>query len=414
MSGIAGFWNLDRQPLDRAVLGRMGATIQHRGPDGLTSWVKGAIGMSYAKFCTTPESCNEVQPWTDENEEICVTLDGRVDNRGELAAELKAVGTHLRCDTDAELVLRAYQRWGEHCAAKIIGDFAFVVWDNRLQRLFSARDVAGIKPFYYFTNASVFVWGSDLNVVLAHPAVPKKPNEGMIAEYLAARITSCEETLYQDIFRLPPAHSLVVREDKTAKRRYWDVDSAHQLNYSSDEQYQEHFLEIFTKAANCALRSSNPVGISFSGGVDSSLLLGVVASLRIKGLARNDRIEALSLIFPGKDCDESDYISEVTGKWEMHAHLVHPSIWDKDEYARNVQKYLDFGDYPNGAMGDSLRIAARKKNIRVILAGNGGDEWFAGTNYHYADLLRNFRVKELLHRAKFDSEQRGLKRRSDR
>jgi len=145
MSGIAGIFNLDGRPADASLLRRMVDAIAHRGPDGSGVWIAGSVGLGHRMLRTTPESAVEKQPLTDESATLSLTFDGRVDNREEISSLLSSHGWKLRDQTDAEIILRAYQCWGEECAGKIVGDFAFVVWDGKKQQLFCVRDVVGLR-----------------------------------------------------------------------------------------------------------------------------------------------------------------------------------------------------------------------------------------------------------------------------
>ncbi len=209
MSGIAALYNLDGRPVEPALLRRMTDVIAHRGPDGAGVLTDGAVGLGHRMLRTTPESLGERQPLTDETGEFAITFDGRIDNRDELLAGLRAAGARLEAGTDAELVLRAYQAWGEDSPRRLLGDFAFVIWDKRQRRLFCARDQLGVKPFYYQRDERTFRCGSELHQLLQDPAVKREPNEGMVGEYLATVVTTLEETLYRGVFRLPPGHLLV-------------------------------------------------------------------------------------------------------------------------------------------------------------------------------------------------------------
>ena len=243
MSGISAIYNLDGRPIDRELLRRMNDVIAHRGPDGGGLFVDGPVGLGHQMLRTTPESVNEAQPLADETGDIVLTLDGRVDNREELKAALQAKDAVLRTDTDAELVLRAYQLWGEACARRIIGDFAFVIWDKRERRLVAARDPLGIRPFYYYLDDKTLRCGSELRQILKDTTIRREPNEGMVAEYLSAYIVNTEDTLYRGIFRLPPCHLLVVRPGASVRKiRYWDIDPGVEIRYRTDEQYAERFL----------------------------------------------------------------------------------------------------------------------------------------------------------------------------
>jgi len=407
MSGLIGIWNLDGQPIDPWLVRMMTDAIAHRGPDGSGHWTDQSVALGHRMLYTTAESLRETQPLADETNTLCLALDGRVDNREEIKAALAARGVTLRTDTDAELVLKAYECWGGDCPKHILGDFAFVIWDGWNQRLFCARDPMGSKPFYYYMDAHVFLCASELQPILAHPAVERKCNDGMVGEYLANAIISQEETLYRAIFRLPPAHSLLVRSGRLWKERYWGIDPTKTVVYKTDREYADHFRELFQESVRCRLRSHGPVGSYLSGGLDSSSVVGMAQHVYRQGASADFGFETFSLIFPGWGCDESAYIHDVGQMWGVPSHTVRPPLQDRAYFADCAQQSQDFPGYPNGTMGNSLRVAARARGIRVLLTGGGGDEWLTGSLQHAADLLRKFRMRSMLHRIGSDS---GLSR----
>lgn len=403
MSGIAGVYNLDGRPADRALLVRMTDAIAHRGPDDGGYWTNGPIALGHRMLHTTPEALHERQPLTDETGELCLTMDGRVDNREELKAALEGRGFRLRTDTDAEIVLRAYECWGEECPGRILGDFAFAVWDGRKRQLFCARDAIGSKPFYYYTDGRIFLFGSELCQILEAPTVRREPNEGMIGEYLAVEITNLEETLYLGILRLPAAHFLILRQGHTRKQRYWDIDPGKEIRHRTDDEYAEHFLEIFKEAVRCQLRSHRPVGAYLSGGLDSSSVVGMVALLSRGGEFADLKFETFSLLFPGLACDEATYIREVVRMWGIRSNTVCSDGAQAYPFAEDVRRYLDFPGAPNGAMHDPLMGLAQKRGFGVLLSGVGGDEWFSEGSAHYPELLRSFRIREFIRRIRWES-----------
>ena len=309
----------------------------------------------------------------------------------------------LRTDTDAELVLRAYESWDETCPEHIIGDFAFVIWDRRKKRLFCARDILGMKPFYYYSDDRTFLCGSEPQQLFADPTIRREPNEGMIGEYLARAITDQEETLYRGVFRLPPAHLLIVQPGRLRKARYWDIDAARKIRYGTDAEYAEHFSAIFKEAVRCRLRSYGRVGAYLSGGLDSSAVVGLVQSLYREGALADSGFETFSMLFPGLPCDESPYIRDVVQMWGIKPNAVYPKESDGARYATQVRRHHDFPNYPNGSMSDCLKALAQAKGFRVLLTGLGGDDWLIGSFCHYADLLRRFRIVALIQQARFDS-----------
>jgi asparagine synthase (glutamine-hydrolysing) len=186
MSGVAGILHFDGRPVQQGLVDAMTAAMAARGPDGVRHFVRGSAALGHCMLRTTPESLEERQPLTNEDESLVLVMDGRVDNWRELRAGLLSRGVALRTRSDAELVLRAYETWGDECIDRVDGDFALVIWDERRRRAFCARDRLGNKPFHYHWDGSTLAFASELHPILALPWVRREPNEGMLAEFLAA------------------------------------------------------------------------------------------------------------------------------------------------------------------------------------------------------------------------------------
>ncbi len=395
MSGIIGIYHQDGCSVNHESLALMADASRHRGLDEAGFWVQDFVGLAHQMLHTTPESLMERQPLFDQSGELCLVMDGRVDNREQLIEELLNKGFYLRSETDAEIILQAYQCWGEECPAKIIGDFALVIWDGRKRQLFCARDIFGTRPFYYWSNRRTFLFGSELRQILVNKIVPQQPNEGMIGEFLTDAVTNNEETLYQDIYRLPPAHCLIVTADRIQKIKYWKPPDGKEIYYRRDEEYSEHFLDIFTQALRACLRSHRPVGAHLSGGLDSSSVVGLAQSMFGNGQLAENNFETFSLIFPGLECDESEYIQSVVEMWKLKNTLVNASRNNFNE-AQFRSGISNFPSPPNGRVLDPIKSLASGKGIRVLLTGVGGDEWLAGSYFHTADLLQQGRIVKLL------------------
>ena len=391
-----GIYNLDGRPVDEDLLVCMNNALAHRGPHGTGHWTSGPVGMGHQMFCTTPEAELEKQPLTDENRRYCLTLDGRVDNRKELKTELSSKGVRLRNESDAELVLAAYIQWGQSCAAKIIGDFAFVIWDGKKKELYCTRDHLGIRPLYYFCDGTRFLWGSELHQFFIDKTVPRKPNEGRIGEFLTAWPRFTDETLFDGIFRVPSRHYLIVNEKGVRKCRYWDFDPDHEIRYNDDNEYAEHFLTLYKEAVRCRLRCNCPAGSDLSGGLDSSSIVSIVQMLRNDGVVNLDRFETFSDIFPGMDCDESQYIDDVVTKWGVKSNKHFFEVPSPQKYAEEARRSLDIPDVPNGFLRLTTKPWANTAGIKVMLTGDGGDDLISGSNYYYADLLQRWHPSEFL------------------
>jgi asparagine synthase (glutamine-hydrolysing) len=402
MSGLAGIYHLDGRPINPSFLNRMTARVSHRGPDASNCWINGPIGIGHAMLCTTPESLIERQPWPDESGTLCLALDGRIDNREDLLRIFTAAGIHLRALTDAELVLRAYQLWGEHCPEHLIGDFALAIWDKRRQRLFCARDILGLKPFYYCLRGTSFYWASEIAPLFESDAVPRHPNEAMIAEFLSGMVVTNAETLYEGISRLEPAHSLIIGPDRIKTRRYWTIDPDRRIAYTNDDDYAQHFLELFEKAVRCRLRSHTPIGLELSGGVDSSSIVSFLQTAAHSHPYGGHLFHIFSLVFPGLPCDEEPFIDSVVARSPFRSHRLSPGTPTLADFLEEVHRYHDFPDHPNGVMNVPLRALAQQQGCRVLFTGSGGDEWLTGSFFHYADLIRTLKFRSLLRRLRTD------------
>ncbi len=395
MSGIVGIYNLDGRPVDRADLTAMTMAIAHRGPDGAGQWVDGPIGLGHRMLRTTPEAVGESQPLLDDTGALCLTLDGRVDNREELLAALGPSSRGPGQDSDAALILRAYRQWGQGMAERIVGDFALALWDARRQELFFVRDFLGKRSFYYHLDRRKIRFASEPQAVLLDPSIPREPNEGMIGELLARRLTSTSETLFKHLLRLPPAHAMTVSPTGVRVRRYWSWDPDRNLGHQSDAEYAEGFLELFEQAVRVRLRSTGPVAAELSGGLDSSSVVSMVESLRA-GSSLALPFATYSMVFPGRKCDESHFIDSVVSRWGTDSYRVTPGPVDAGPYEAQVARYLDLSDYPNGMMGHTHLRLATEHGSRVILTGQGGDEWLEGSYCSPADLLAGFRIRALI------------------
>ena len=196
MSGIAGIIHFDGRPVEPGQVEAMTAAMHTRGPDGIHHWRRGNVALGQCMLRTTPESLEETQPLTNEDESLVLVMDGRVDNWEELRRELLGKGAKLRTRADAELVLRAYEVWGRDCLTHIDGDFALLIWNARQQEAFCARDRMGSKPFQYQWNGKTLVFSSELRPIIDSQLVPKSINQFVLAEYLAAEWYSRDETLW--------------------------------------------------------------------------------------------------------------------------------------------------------------------------------------------------------------------------
>lgn len=396
MSGIACIIHFDGRPVEPGEMERMTASMAHRGPDGIRHWVKGNVALGHCQMCTTPESLKETQPWANEDESLVLVMDGRVDNWEELRAELLGRGVRLRNQSDAELVLRAYEEWGEDCLQHIDGDYGLLIWDARRRRTFCARDRMAVKPLQYHWNGRSLVVASELHAMFELPWVPRRINDGMMAEYIADEWHSRTETLWEEILRLEPAHWMFAAGEDPKPRRYWAPETMPELVYKRDEEYIEHYRALLFDMVRRTSRSHAPLAYEVSGGLDSSALFAVANELRKQGRLCAPGFEGYTLDFEGQgDADEMEYARAVAKHVGVAVHEVAPSYPDYEWFKAWAEKYAEVPPYPNGIMSLGLHELARSRGARVLFTGVGGDEWLGGSFEYYGEELRAGRWGEL-------------------
>src|SRR5256885_912623 len=268
MSGISGIWNLDGKPLSQDLLKRVGDSLQHRGPDDSSNWYSGSIGLSANLLKVTAESANETQPVVHSSG--CVLIfDGRIDNRPELIAELKASHDAALSSPDSLLALFAYMQWGTGFLSRLVGDFALALFDPRSRELMLARDVVGVRPLYFYSDNKIFIFGSEIKAILAHPDVETKPNEGYLAVTMVGGTPPGDQspTHFENVLSLPPSHLLTVAAGKISRTKYWDFDLSKQTRHSSMDDYTAGFRHNFEQAVHRRLRSSFFLALTVRGGV---------------------------------------------------------------------------------------------------------------------------------------------------
>ena len=292
MSGIAGFYNSQAKQVDPVQLLVLGSALAARGPDGGDEIVAGPIGMVYRAFHTNAESRRERQPLLSRQGHL-LCWDGRLDNRDEL---LRLLESELRGDrTDVSLVLAAYRKWNTDFLSHLIGDFALSLWDPFLKTLVLARDPFGVRPLYYFHDNDEFIWSSTLTSLLALASIDAEVNDEYVAGCLAL-YPEVASTPYRNITAVEPGQLITVNEGEIRTRRYWRPAETDEIRYAKDEEYEQHFRQLFREAVSCRLRSDRPIWSELSGGLDSSSIVLMADRIQAEEHANAIPIETLSFV----------------------------------------------------------------------------------------------------------------------
>ena len=374
MSGLVGIYYLvQKQAVISQKLHQMLNLLAHRGSDGVNIWHHENIGLGHRMLWTTPESLLETLPATDASGNLIITADARIDNRDELINSLELHQTPVEKITDSEIILAAYQKWGEACPDKLLGDFAFAIWDCIEQKLFCARDHFGVKPFYYYyqENKSL-IFASEIKALIGLEEVPLKINEVRIGDYLTSNLEDTAITSYQNIWRLPPAHTLTIDSNHGLQlKRYWELKPQPEIKYDSDAEYAAKFLEIFTEAVRCRLRSAFSIGSHLSGGLDSSSVTCVARDLLQK---EGIKLHSFSNIFDSvPECNERSYIETTIAQGGLIPYFVHPDQTGPISEWQDFFKYADEPLIGNGYLIWGLNRASKEAGVKIVLNGFDGD-----------------------------------------
>jgi len=369
--------------------------ITHRGPDDAGVWTsnKGGVLLASRRLAILDLSASGHQPMQDATGSRTIVFNGEIYNYVELRDELRTKGYQFRSHGDTEVLLNAYDAWGTDCLSRLNGMFAFAIWDEKLQRLFAARDRFGEKPFYYHYDPKrgFFLFASEIKALLISQAVEARPSHPAIYRYLAYHeIDNGADTLFQGILALPPGHALVFSVDSHGPKiwRYWDLDPEAETHLADDEAYGERMRELLGDAVQIRLRADVPVGSSLSGGLDSSTIVGLIAG------ERNDQRQVtFSARFHDVRFDEGQYIQCVVDSAHVEAHFVFP---DPNRLPDELETLTWHQDHPFGgssvyAQWNVMRLA-KEHGVTVLLDGQGADESLAGYHHYfgpyYAGLLR--------------------------
>lgn len=389
MSAITGIFNLNGKPVEASQIEDMKAPIRKWGPEASSSWIEGNTGLGHLLSYNTPEALHEKQPLTDASGRYVLVARARIDNRDELQKILGIPGNEMATTPDSVFILAAFKKWGKDCVHHLLGDWAFAVYDKMKQELFLARDHHGNTGLFYFRSSNVFVFGSSIKSLLAIPDVSKEINELFVTKILVSWPLLGHETAYSRIFRLPPAHFLLISKESFEVKRYWYVENTPEMYLSSPSEYYENFLEVFTNAVKVRLRSYKPVASTLSGGLDSGSVSALAASELKK---QNQRLQCYCAV-PLYDISQLDlgrnrfgdegFLAEETARFSGNIDLEKITSADIS-ILDSIRLQLATHKEPAHAAGNYHWIAsilqqARAAGYGTLLTGQGGNATISWT-----------------------------------
>ena len=388
MSGIAAVIHFDGSDVDPGTIERLTAEMGYRGPDGITHWQQGCVALGFCALHTTAESLSSPQPLFSADGQLVLVLDGFLHNLNELKDELAAKGAQFHTGSDAEVVLRAYEAWGDDCPLRLEGEFAFVLWNRRRQTAFCARDHAGLRPLHYHWDGKRLTIASDLGPIMVAPGVSTELNKAMIAQILANEWITRGETVWTGVMRLLPATSARFDNDGMRSALYWSPPTEVTIRYRRDEDYFEHYRHLLEECVRRTSRSHLPIASDVSGGLDSSAVFAVAEDLRRQGKLLAPDVKGYTYKFQsGSAPDELEYARSVAAHVGAKVREIEPFFPELAWFEERACLDRDMAPYPNSAMAVNIGKAAVEDGCRVLMNGEGGDEWLGGRAFYYAEQI---------------------------
>jgi asparagine synthase (glutamine-hydrolysing) len=395
LSAIAGAVLVDGREISDNFLAKMAGAAAKRGYDGVTRWHAGPAGMIRFAHATTPEAAGEIQPFVSDQSGAVICFDGRLDNRAELIALLGPRGATLKAAPDGEIALAMFERAGDDFAKALVGDFAIAIWQPHERRLFCVRSPMGWRPLLWTFDGSCFAFATEPRALVVGLDLHRRLNEGAIGEYLSGRIVNQTETFWKGINRLPGGSALAFEKGRV-RTWHWHDEQYDDLHHLSDAEHIERFNALFDQALIACARSNTPVTAQLSGGLDSSSVVCRAIELHRSGRLQRP-IEAITARYPGEPHDETAWSKAVEAHLGIEAKVVGDLPFDLDAAQDWCATTLLLPLRPT-TLGMAQAVVRRMQadGSRVMLTGEGGDDWMNGSRAHWPDLLRRGRIGTLL------------------
>lgn len=371
MCGICGKLNFDpAREIPPGLLKRMADTLFHRGPDDEGYYTSGAVGLGFRRLSIIDLASGH-QPLSNEDGTVWIVFNGEIYNYQELRGYLVSQGHTFRTQTDTEVIVHLYEELGPACVERLRGMFGFAIWDGRTRSLMLARDRIGIKPLYYALNHDSLIFGSEIKAILADPTMSPEVRPEIVDRFLTFYYVPGEDTLFTNIFKLPPGSYMTVQQGKVEIRQYWDL-SFHPTQRSIASA-QEELLQIMDESVRLHMISDVPVGVLLSGGVDSTAMLHFAAG------KTDHTLDSFTLGFSSGDVtDERPYARIAAQHYGTNHHEMTISAKDFETFLPEYAWYMEEPVCEAPAIALYYVSKMARNFVKVLISGEGGDEAFAG------------------------------------
>ncbi len=391
MCGIAGFVTKDKKIVPNKVLEKMLDQIKHRGPDSSGTYLEDGVGLGTRRLAVIDLKTGN-QPIHNEDKTVWVILNGEIYNFRELRADLAKRGHRFYTQTDTEVIAHLYEDSGENFVKHLDGMFALALWDKKRQILLCARDRFGKKPFHYVETGEEFVFASEIKSLLFYPGVKKELDKSSLEKYFLYGFIPAPRSIYKGVKKLLPAHILIYRGGKIETKPYWEVKYRGEGGRSEGE-YLAELEDLLSRAVERRLASDVPLGVFLSGGVDSSLVVALMAKL-----VGGESIKSFSIGFDRKAFDETPYALKIAERFKTDHRCKVFDAKDCYQALLEIPNFLDEPISDPSIVPTYLLSKFTRERVTVALSGDGGDEIFGGYPKYFVHRLTHFikRMPEFL------------------
>lgn len=378
MCGIVGVHYFDlKRSVEAEHLMAMNDALTHRGPDDAGHHIFGHVGIAMRRLSIIDLATGH-QPMFSDDKSIAVVFNGEIYNFKEIRSDLIKKGYSFRTHSDTEVFIHAYQEYGDSFIERFNGMFGFAIWDDRQKRLLLGRDRIGVKPLYFYKDSHIFAFASEIKALMQYPEISREVNPTGLSQFLTFEYTMAPQTMLKNVYKLKPGHLLVVKDNQVAEKIFWKP-RVQKKDWTEDDAIRALRSEL-SKAIQRRLISDVPLGAFLSGGVDSSIIVGLMSQMQSKP------VKTFSIAFEDKSYDESSYARLVANKFKTDHHEFKLEV--------NPANFLDdFVRYLDEPVGDVslfptfLVSRAARSHVTVSLSGDGGDELFGGYDTYLANRM---------------------------
>lgn len=378
MCGIAGKYDL-KNKVSESLVSKMTDTLYHRGPDDKGLWCNENFGFGMRRLSIIDIEGGH-QPIFTDDKRYGIVFNGEIYNYKEIRKELIENGVNFKTNSDTETILKGYEIYGDRIFKELNGMFAIAIWDKKKKELTLVRDRIGIKPLYYYNDDSRLLFGSEIKAILADKTIPREVNQIGLSYYFDLMYIPNPHSAFQNIYKLEPGYILKVSENNIEKKKFWNFDPSKIQVVNSKQDLKDEFLHLFEDSVKKRMLSEVPLGAFLSGGIDSSSIVAMMAK------NSSERIKTYSIGFEDNHYDESNYAKQISERFNTN----HKNMYVDSSMLNWIEDYVYHFDEPfadSAAFPTYVVSKLAKKDLTVVLTGDGGDEIFAGYNRYNSERI---------------------------